>query len=131
MGLELSQLHNLLLTPLAAISIGHLPPAVSAYLKCPLGIAYLSSFSLTHILRKHPDVSMMDMLCLPAMIKSGLWVADKRGCACVFYVHPETAKQYKSAIKAAGGGYETYISTFHRCNDRQRQSIVSRGGILV
>lgn len=131
MGLELSQLYNLRATPLAAISIGYLPNEVALHIKCPLAIAYLSSHSLNHILDAHPDVTMLDMLCLPEMVRHGLWIADGKKTAAVIYVHPETGVQYKGAIKSAGGGYESYICTFHRLKRRQRDSLLRRGPVLV
>lgn len=131
MGLELSQLHNLRTTPLAAIPIGHLPAPVAVHIGCPLAIAYLSCQSLLHILKAHPDIELMEMLCLPEMVKNGLWVADGKRTAAVIYVHPETGRQYKSAIKAAGEGYETYLGTFHRIKRRQRETILRRGEVLV
>lgn len=131
MGLELSQLHNLLANRQAAIQIEYLPAPVAKYLGCPLGIAYLSSISLHHILKEHPDVQLLDMLCLPMMVKHGQWVADRPGSACVLYRHPETGLGYKSALKATAGGYETYLSTFHRCEGKQRKSILKRGELLT
>ncbi|MER9941459.1 hypothetical protein NKJ70_05840 [Mesorhizobium sp. M0092] len=96
-----------------------------------MGIAYLSCASLRHILADHPDVKMLDMLCLPHMIKHGRWIGDRAKEACVVYDHPETSTRYKSAIKAVGEGYETYLTTFHRLNDRQLKSILKRGKEIV
>lgn len=47
------------------------------------------------------------------------------------YDHPETGTRYKSAIKAVGEGYEAYLTTFHRVNDRQLKSILKRGREIV
>lgn len=96
-----------------------------------MGIAYLSCSSLHHILQKHPDIRMLDMLCLPQMIKHGKWIGDRAKEACVIYDHPETGTRYKSAIKAVGEGYETYLSTFHRLDERQHKSILKRGNVIA
>jgi len=129
-SLELSQLYRLQLNPIGTVQVAHLPEEVATYLGCPLGIAYLSSKSLLHILKDHPDIALMDLLCLPMMIREGTWIGDRRNSACVVYAHPETGRAYKSALKATAGGYETYISTFHKCGDRQRASLLKRGTIL-
>ncbi len=97
-----------------------------------MGIAYLSCKSLHHILTDHPDITMFDLLCLPEMIKRGLWIADRKKSACVIYKHSEGGLRYKSALKVVGDGYETYISTFHRVVDeRQLKSIMKRGRVLA
>jgi hypothetical protein len=105
MGLELSQLHNLLASRRGNIHVEYLPDHVARHLGAPLGIAYLSSESLKHILKKHPDVTLIDMLCLPLMIRIGTWVEDRPKSACVIFDHPENGRRYKAAIKSAGEGY--------------------------
>lgn len=126
MSLELSQLDNLRNNPKGSVNVCYLPPAVSLYLNCPLSIAYISSLSLNHILEKHPDIKLIDMLCLPWMIQYGIWLPDKEKSACVLYLNPDTGKRFKSAIKSAGDGYETYITTFHQCKTSQWNSLLGR-----
>ncbi|MER8864787.1 hypothetical protein NKI19_13885 [Mesorhizobium sp. M0751] len=73
---------------------------------------------------------MIDLLCLPMMLRDGVWVADRPKNAVVIYDHPATKKRYKAAIKVTAGGFEPYVSTFHRFGDRQLEALLKRGIIL-
>ena len=129
--LDLTQLEGLLEPPDKSVPVGYMPASPSAYLGCSLGIAYLSSTSLRHILKDHPDITLIDLLCLPMMVRDGLWVADRKPKnAVVVYDHPDTKKRYKVAIKVTADGFEPYVSTFHRFGDRQLEALLERGTIL-
>lgn len=130
MGLELSQLYSLLLTTDGTIQFEHLPPRVADHLGSSLRIVYLSSRSFRHILEAHKGISEFDVLLLPLMIRDGLWIADHPHKACVFYRHPETDKLYKGAVKVVGSGYEVYVCSFYRCNERQIATARRRGTVL-
>jgi hypothetical protein len=130
MSLELSQLHRLLSTPSGSVPVGSLPDAVCARFGCRLGIVYLSSSSLKHILAKHPDVSLMDMLHLPNMVQKGLWIADRPNSACVLYQLPESESRFASALKVTGDGFEPYVSSFYRVKKSQFRTKRTRGEIL-
>lgn len=131
MGIELSQIYNLLRNRDGTIQFEHLPVRVAEHLGSNLRIVYLSSRSLRHILADHEDVGELDILVLPDMIRWGMWVADKPNEACVFYRHPETDKLYKAAVKVTGDGYEVFVSSFYRCNPRQIESAKRRGTVLA
>ena len=126
MTIELSRLQALLKNKNGSLQVGRLPTHVSSILKCPMGIVYLSCQSLQHIIDAHPMISFIDMLCLTDMISHGEWFADKTNGACVVYAHPDTMKLYKGAIKVARDRCEIYVTTFHRTDPRQIQSIRSR-----
>ncbi len=126
MSLELSQLDNLRNNPKGNVNVCHLPLPVSHYLGCPTSIAYISGVSLQHILEKHPDITLIDMLCLPWMIRDGIWLPNNGNSACVLYENRDNGKRFKGAIKSAGGGYETYITTFHQCKPSQWNSLLRR-----
>jgi hypothetical protein len=136
MSLELSQLYRLLNGPhRGSIELGYLPQTVADYLKSPLGIAYLSAESLKHILDKHQkdkplEAALLEMLCLPAMIKNALWIGEPARTACMTYLDPGSGKQFKGAVKSAAMGYEIYLSTFHLCGPRQAAALLKRGPIL-
>ena len=133
MALELSQLHFLKSSAdrHASIEIGYMPPEVAIHFGCGLGIVYLSAYSLNHILDEHGDhLSMLDLLHLPYMIQHGLWVADRPNCACVLYQVPDSSSRYAGAMKVAAGGYEPYITTFHRARRRQTIAKMRRGHVL-
>jgi hypothetical protein len=114
---------------MGTVALGHLPISVQKHVNAKLGIVYLSSQSLSHIREKH-KVELMDMLCLPDMISSGLWIGEAHGRACVVYSDPNTQRRYISAIKVANQGYEVFLTTFHLCRQRQTASLLKRGAIL-
>lgn len=130
MYFELQQMEALHIRGTGTIAIGHLPIKVAQHLGAPLQIAYISGESLRHILNIHPDISLIDMLCLPLMMQDGLWIADRKSAAVCVYTHPENGARYKAAIKSTASGFETYVSTFHRCAPRQLEGILKRGPIL-
>ncbi|RNJ44346.1 hypothetical protein B5V01_30255 [Mesorhizobium erdmanii] len=128
--LDLTQLEGLLEPPDRTVAVGYMPASSAAHLGCSLGIAYLSSTSLRHILQDHPDITLIDLVCLTSMLHDGLWIADRPKHAVVVYNPPETDKRYKAAIKVTAGGFEPYVCTFHRFGDRQLESLLKRGRIL-
>ena len=73
---------------------------------------------------------MLDLLCLTDAVKYGTWIADRHNEACFLYRNPENGNQYKGSLKVTGGGYETYIQTFHRCHGRQWKSVMKRGLLI-
>lgn len=130
MALELSQLHRLLATPVGSIEAGKLPKPVAQHFGCDLGIAYLSSRSLKHILDEHKDIQLLDILHMPNMILNGLWVADRPNAACVVYSLPGSEIHYASGLKVVGGGFEPYMCSFYRIGTRQIAAKRRRGVIL-
>ncbi|MDE2105768.1 MAG: hypothetical protein KGL39_51565 [Patescibacteria group bacterium] len=117
------------------MEIGYLPKAVAEHLNCPLGIAYLSAASLRHILDRHQGTrtledALLEMLCLPAMVKNALWIADRRGEACMSYFDPASQHRFKGAAKAVAPGYEVYVTSFHVANPKQIKSLLRRGPVL-
>ncbi|WP_368465714.1 hypothetical protein [Hoeflea sp. TYP-13] len=95
-----------------------------------LDLVYLSSASLEHILEKHGDVEMLDLLVLPKLLETGLWIGDRPNTCSIAFQHPDDGNRYISAIKSAADGYEHYITTFHRCGKRQTKSLLKRGPVL-
>jgi hypothetical protein len=130
MAFELYQLHVLLATPLGAVNAGLVPFEVSEHFGCKQSFAYLSSDSLKHILKKHPETDLLDLLCMPDMVQSGLWIADRPNAACVIYKRPDTGLLYASGLKVAGEGYELYMGSFYRITERQIASKRGRGAVL-
>ncbi len=131
MGVELSQFYDLLAKRTDPIEVGRLPIEVAQHISASLRNVYLSNYSLVHIMQDHPDVTFMDLLIITPMLADGLWIAERKpNMACVSYVHPETGIRYIGAVKCAAGGFEVYLSTFHRSRKRQTTSLLKRGPIL-
>jgi hypothetical protein len=131
MGLELSQVYNLLRNRDGTIHFEHLPVPVAEHLGSTLRIVYLSNRSLRHIFENHKDVTEFDILILPMMIRDGFWIGDKPKQACVFYKHPEHEKLYKAAVKVTLDGLEAYVSSFYRCSPKKITSALKRGVVLA
>jgi hypothetical protein len=100
--------------------VAPIPAAVSRHLGCRQTMAYLSSDSIRHIFRKHPDLDMFELLHMPDMVRHGLWLTDyeKPRVAIVIYQPPDTSPRYASALKVTGSGFEPYMSSFYRLRDR-------------
>jgi len=132
MPLELSQLHSVRQNSIGSVIAGYLPGVVAKHFGCHLGIAYLSRRSLEHILANHKDIQLLDILQMPEMIRSGLWIADKPNSACVIYTPPDRDGMfhYASGLKVTGGGFEPYMSSFYRIGRRQIDAKRRRGIIL-
>jgi hypothetical protein len=120
---------------------GHLDPAVVGYLASEgksylrahwAAQVYLSRASLQKNIRKHPDVSMLEYLRLPIVIADGLIVTDRREPNCVVAVYniPNSKVRYKAIVKCAAGGYDLWVTTFHRLKPRQTKALLKGGQIL-
>lgn len=132
MAFELFQLHVLKNTPNGNTPVGVIPSQVSTYLGCNQTMAYFSSVSIRHVLAKHPDLDMLELLHMPNMVERGLWMTDKnkRNMAVVIYQPPDTSPRYISALKVTGEGFEPYMCSFYRLRDRDYQAKLKRGTIL-
>jgi hypothetical protein len=130
MNLELSQLYELLARTEKKILVGHLPEAARLHMACKHDMIHLSGVTLKHIFERHPDVDMFQMLILPFALRSGLWIADRGTTCCVSYLNAVTGRYYKVSLKSAMHGTEAYVTTFHKTNLRQTQSMRNRGPIL-
>lgn len=132
MAFELYQLHVLLKAKDGNTAVAPIPSIVSAYLGCRQPMAYLSSSSIRHILEKHPDIDMYELLHMPDMIRFGLWLADDKNpnVALVIYQPADAAPRYISALKVTGDGFEPYMSSFYRLRDRDYRAKLRRGKVL-
>lgn len=132
MVLELSRLHNLLLGKSDPIQIGDLPSLVCDALKWRLPHVYLSRDTFKHVLRKHPDVTLVEFLHLPFAITKGLIVEQLKRpnsiAAC--YTNADDGNQYVVAMKSAEKTCEIWVCTYHRLAHRQARSLLKSGKIL-
>jgi hypothetical protein len=132
MAFELYQLHVLMKAKEGNTEVAPIPSAVSRHLGCHQTMAYLSSDSIRHIFRKHPDLDMFELLHMPDMVRHGLWLTDyeKPHMAIVVYQPPDTSPRYASALKVTGSGFEPYMSSFYRLRDRDYRAKLKRGDVL-
>jgi hypothetical protein len=132
MPLEMGQLHNLLNGMSDPLHVGDLPFSVCKSIQWRLPHVYLSKSSVAHIVRKHPDMTVIDFLHLPFAITKGLLVQELKrpNCIAACYTNPDNEKQYVLAMKAAEKTCEIWVSTYHRLAHRQARSILRNGKIL-
>jgi hypothetical protein len=132
MGLELSQLHKLITGVNDPIEVGILPDRVMPIIGWKLPHVYLSKASCLHILQKHKDISLFDMLHIPFALERGMLVhqvhRDRTVAAC--YNDPETGKGYVAVLKPAEQSYEIWVCTYHRLKSKQEQQLRKHGLIL-
>lgn len=131
MAFELYQLHLLMNNPEGTLAVGPLPNEVASHFGCRIGIAQLSHRSLHHILDDHSDIDLLTLLCMPEMIRKGLWIADRPNGACVVYQPPDQWELfYASGLKVVGDGFEPYMGSFYRIGKRQIAAKRKRGVVL-
>jgi hypothetical protein len=131
MAFDFYQLHVLRDTANGNTPVAAIPREVSDYLGCKQTLAYFSSQSLRHALEEHSDLDLMEFLCMPDMVRHGLWITDRkvRNKAVVIYHVPE-ARRYISALKVTGEGFEPYMCSFYRLRDRDYRAKLRRGDVL-
>ena len=130
MPLELSQMYGLLQNPKGSVVAGRMPVAVARHFGCSLGIVYLSSRSLNHIIIEKRHCEIIDLLVLPEMLDRGIWIADRENAACVAFHPPDTFSTLFCAVKIVGGGFEPYLSSFYPGKSRQIEAKRQRGMVL-
>jgi hypothetical protein len=126
---------------LTAVRDGHLGPATVG--KLPMEGAwhvgakvghwvYLSRESLLKNLRRHPDVSLYEYLRLPDVLTFGLIATDRKESNCVVAVYqvPDKPVRYKGAVKCAAGGYDLWVTSFHRLARGQTRRLLSGATVL-
>jgi hypothetical protein len=115
-----------------SLQVGDLPRPVAAYLGCHPAIVYLGHSEVLKIVRKHSEIRVEELQCLPYAIADGEYRDDaQRGrCVTVFYNEPRKNKLYIIGLKAACRGCEVWVQSFYRTtpdkakNKRQNNSFL-------
>ncbi len=68
MPMELSHLIQLVCGQKSSLPVGDLPQDVAKYLGCHPGIVYLGHKEVLKIVRKHPEIRVEELQCLPFAI---------------------------------------------------------------
>lgn len=127
---ELGTLNNLLTSRNHAVLVGHLPEETYEHMHVKHNMIHFSNSSLMHILSKHKDIQLVDLLIIPRMLSDGLWIGDRNKSCCISYYSPEKRRHFIGAVKSAKDGSEHYFTTFHKAGKRQLKSKINRGKIL-
>ncbi|WP_020085706.1 hypothetical protein [Hyphomicrobium zavarzinii] len=118
--------------PRRLLKVGELPNAVREALGLSVPDVHLSTESLEHINKDHPDVNDFDLLHLPFAIKNGLLLREnkKPSILLAFYKVPEDERYYIAAFKLAEKGSEIWLSSFYRAKKNQHIKLRRKATVL-
>src|SRR5208337_5479177 len=103
MPMELSHLIQLVCGQKSSLPVGDLPQDVAKYLGCYPGIVYLGHKEVLKIVRKHPEIRVEELQCLPFAIALGEYREDahRERCVTIFYKEPIKNTPYTTRVKSA------------------------------
>jgi hypothetical protein len=136
MPVELSHLMQLVAGQKPSLQVGDLPRPVAEYLRCHPAIVYLGHSEVLKIVRKHREIRVEELQCLPYAIANGEYRDDpQRGqCVTVYYNESTRNKLYIVGLKSACRGGEVWVQTFHRTtpdkakNKQQNSTLLYKKG---
>lgn len=123
MGLTLQDLFDCESGYRNPIIVGELPNALRVHLKLRVPQVHLSSESLAHIKKRHPDVDNFDLCFLPLVIERGVIMQERAKPQVIVsaYQDTESHRQYAAIMKVANVRCEVWLTSFRRVNPRQLQ----------
>jgi hypothetical protein len=132
MSLQLGDLHDLQNGKRNHVLVGLLPEGVPTKLGIRIHEVFLSASSLEHIQKKHPDITLFDLLLTPFAIQKGLLIrlANKPSHVVICFEDEESQKRYCGTIKILKNGAEIYLLTFYSTHNRFTASLIKRGTIV-
>jgi hypothetical protein len=89
----------------SSLPVGDLPRDVAKYLGCHLGIVYLGHKEVLKIVRKHPEIRVEELQCLPFAIALGEYREDAHRECCVTIFYNEPIKNTLYFDRSANIGY--------------------------
>ena len=135
MAMELSHLMQLVSGQKSSLPVGDLPQDVAKYLGCHPGIVYLAHKEVLKIVRKHPEIHVEELQCLPFAIALGEYREDahRECCVTIFYNEPIKNTLYIIGVKSACSDGEAWVQSFYRTtpdkskNKRQHNKLLCKG----
>ena len=114
------------------ILVGQVPLLCSRLLGWTTNLVHLSRYSLDHIRKRHPDLSLEELLWLPQALSNGLIFRDKKDSRIVnvCFQPQDCLTRYRVVLKYVPSAAETYVSTMHRMRARQTRTMLRRGEII-
>jgi hypothetical protein len=114
------------------ITVGEFTSEVAKAMGLRVPLLYLSKDSLTHINRKHPDISDLDLTAAPFVLKHGLIVREVRKPRMYLASHEglHCSKRMGLSMKVAEPDREGYMTSFYRVKRRQMQAWLKRCEII-
>ena len=134
MPMELSHLIQLVCGQKSSLPVGDLPQDVAKYLGCYPGIVYLGHKEVLKIVRKHPEIRVEELQCLPFAIALGEYREDshRERCVTIFYKEPIKNTLYTIGVKSACSDGEAWVQSFYRTtpdkskNKRQHNKLLCK-----
>ena len=135
MPMELSHLIQLVCGQKSSLPVGDLPQDVAKYLGCHPGIVYLGHKEVLTIVRKHPEIHVEELQCLPFAIALGEYRegAHRECCVTIFYNEPIKNTLYIIGVKSACSDGGAWVQSFYRTtpdkskNKRQHNKLLCKG----
>jgi hypothetical protein len=101
------------------------------YLKSQTEDVRLTHKQLLHI-DKHGGIDDFGIIAIPFGLSNGLFIGELKRLnhLIVTYVYHDNNVRYKAVVKAARGGEELWLCTFHRMRPRQTRDLLERGYVV-
>jgi hypothetical protein len=124
---------SLLLGSAKHVVLGNLPHYAASFYGANTIEVWLGRKGLMHIVERHPDIDVDDLLLLPLAIRNGLLIRehDRKRELTICLQHPTIeSRRYIAVLKFACGKRELWVSTFHRAKARQTKRKLKRGHVI-
>ncbi len=107
-----------------SLQVGDLPRPVATYLRCHPAIVFLGHKEMLKISKKHTEITSLEFLQLPFLIKDGHYYEDekRRNCVTIYHKLPDDPRLYIAGLKAVDHGCEVWVQTFYRIDDSSRRN---------
>ena len=114
------------------IVVGELPNIIRLALRLRVPLVHLSNQSLQHIQARHQDISDLDLLLIPFVVRHGLILQqqNKRNVILACYQQPISHRRFLAAMKISAGGAEVWLDSFYRTRPRETARLLRRTEIL-
>lgn len=120
MGVTLSDISDCASGYRNPIVVGEVPDWLRIKLKVRVPQVHLSTESLLHIRKKHPDVAEFDMLRVSLVVEHGTFLREIAKPHVIIAVDrcKETDKQFAAVMKIIDRSCEVWLTSFHRVHAR-------------
>jgi hypothetical protein len=133
MGLTLEDILDLRSGWREPIIVGELPYFIHLALNLRVPQVHLSTDSLAHIAKKHPDITDFDLLLLTPTIGRGMIMRERKkpNVLLAVYQDPETPRRFAAVMKIVSSGCEVWLTSFHRAHARQTKQWLKRCDLFM
>lgn len=132
MSLTLSDIDDLRRNRHDPIVVAELPNIMRLALRLRVPLVHLSNQSLRHIQARHPDITDLDLLLIPFVVRHGLilQMKNKRSIILACYQQPMSHRRYLAAMKVSSKGAEVWLDSFYRTRPRETARLMRKAEVL-